>query len=112
MLVLILYQLYKEQVTGDSFKYSEAHRALLMKDHINTYFEDFQTPETLDPIEDYDWELIEAYENAMRSLVQAAKMFEGELYPTASSVPFLDTVFEDLGILKQQAQNLCIAAQS
>jgi hypothetical protein len=36
----------------------------------------------------------------MRTLVQAAKMFEGELYPTASSViPFLDTVFDDLKTL-------------
>jgi hypothetical protein len=36
----------------------------------------------------------------MRILVEAAKMFEGELYPTASSViPFLDTVFEELKTL-------------
>ena len=36
----------------------------------------------------------------MRTLVQTAKMFEGELYPTASSViPFLDTVFDDLKTL-------------
>ena len=78
---------------------------LILKDHINTYFEEFETPDTLDPIEEYDWKMIEVYENAMRSLVQAAKMFEGELYPTASSViPFLDAVFEDLDTLKQKVE--------
>ena len=78
---------------------------LILKDHINTYFEEFETPDTLDPIEEYDWEMIEVYENAMRSLVQAAKMFEGELYPTASSViPFLDAVLEDLDTLKQKVE--------
>ena len=41
----------------------------------------------------------------MRRLGQAAKMFEGELYPTASSViPFLDTVFDDLKILKEKVE--------
>ena len=41
----------------------------------------------------------------MRSFVQAAKMFEGELNPTASSViPFLDAVFEDLDTLKQKVE--------
>ena len=33
----------------------------------------------------------------MRSIVEAAKMLEGELYPTASSViPFFDQIFRDL----------------
>ena len=33
----------------------------------------------------------------MKRIVDSAKVLEGELYPTASSViPFLDTVFEDL----------------
>ena len=87
------------------FKYSEAHRALLLKDHINTFFEEFETPDTLDPIEEYDWEMIVVYENAMRILVEAGKMFEGELYPTASSViPFLYTVFEDLDTLKDKVE--------
>ena len=37
------------------------------------------------------------YENSLRTLVQAGKVLEGELFPTASSViPFLDTVFADL----------------
>ena len=37
------------------------------------------------------------YENSLRTLVQAGKGLEGELFPTASSViPFLDTVFADL----------------
>ena len=49
--------------------------------------------------------MMEVYENAMRSFVQAAKMFEGELNPTASSViPFLDAVFEDLDTLKQKVE--------
>ena len=40
------------------------------------------------------------YENALRTLVQAGKVLEGELYPTASSViPFLDTVFADLATM-------------
>ena len=37
--------------------------------------------------------------------VQAAKIFEGERYPTASSViPFLDTVFDDLETLKHKVE--------
>lgn len=39
----------------------------------------------------------QVYENALKNVVEAAKILEGELYPTASSViPFLDLIFEDL----------------
>ena len=38
----------------------------------------------------------------MKSIVEAAKVLEGGLYPTASSViPFLDTVFEDLKLMSR-----------
>ena len=87
------------------FKYSEAKRALLLKEHISTFYAEFQIPDTLDYIEQYDWHMIEVYENTLRFLVQAAKMFEGERYPTASSViPFLDTVFDDLETLKHKVE--------
>ena len=87
------------------FKYSEAKRALLLKEHISTFYSEFQIPDTLDSIEQYDWHMIEVYENALAFLVEAAKMFEGERYPTASSViPFLDTVFDDLETLKHKVE--------
>ena len=41
----------------------------------------------------------------MKSIVEAAKVLEGGLYPTASSViPFLDTVFEDLKLMCRSLQ--------
>ena len=41
----------------------------------------------------------------MKRVVESAKVLEGELYPTASSViPFLDTIFEDLKLLSQSLQ--------
>ena len=41
----------------------------------------------------------------MKSVVEAARVLEGELYPTASSViPFLDTLFEDLKLLSRSLQ--------
>ena len=43
----------------------------------------------------------------MNRVVDSAKLLEGELYPTASSViPFLDIVFEDLKELKQSVQGV------
>ena len=43
------------------------------------------------------------YENALRPFVEASKILEGELYPTASSVfPFLDNVFEELTTLSSK----------
>ena len=37
------------------------------------------------------------YENALKEVVEAAKLLEGEKYPSASSViPFLDTIFDSL----------------
>ena len=78
------------------YKYSEAHRALILRDNIDAYFNQYDG-DTIDPIDEDDWKLILAYENSLRTLVQAGKVLEGELFPTASSViPFLDTVFADL----------------
>ena len=43
----------------------------------------------------------------MKRVVDSAKLLEGELYPTASSViPFLDNVFEDLKQMKQSLQGV------
>ena len=80
------------------FKYSEVHRALLLKDSINTFLESYENlPDKLEVIKEEDWDLLLVYENAMRSIVDAAKVLEGELFPSASSViPFLDAIFEEL----------------
>ena len=87
------------------FKYAKVHRALLLKDTINDFFQDVDLPATVDQFNDSDWELLLVYENSMKSIVEAAKVLEGELYPTASSViPFLDTVFEDLKIMSRSLQ--------
>ena len=80
------------------YKYSEAHRALILREHIDAYFDQYDG--VLDAIDEEDWKLILVYENSLRTLVQAGKVLEGELFPTASSViPFLDTVFADLSSL-------------
>jgi len=87
------------------FKYTEVHRALLLREHIDTFFDTFDIPATLDKIEEDDWQLLLVYENALKRVVDSAKLLEGELYPTASSViPFLDTIFEDLKLMKQSLQ--------
>ena len=84
------------------FKYAEVHQALLLKDTINDFFQDVEVPPTVDQFNESDWELLLVYENSMKSIVEAAKVLEGELYPTASSViPFLDTVFEDLKLMSR-----------
>ena len=78
-------------------KYSEARRALELKDSINQFFDEYETPENLSSFTEGDWHMLLVYENAMRSVVDASKVLEGELYPTASSViPFLDAVRLDL----------------
>ena len=78
------------------YKYSEAERALILKEHIDSYFDNYEGT-ALEAFDDEDWKLILVYENSLRTLVQAGRVLEGELYPTASSViPFLDTVFEEL----------------
>lgn len=99
------------------------HRALLLREHIDTFFDTFDIPATLDKIEEDDWQLLlvssyfsgvlhftyllpQVYENALKRVVDSAKLLEGELYPTASSViPFLDTIFEDLKLMKQSLQD-------
>ena len=68
-----------------------------LKDSINQFFEEYETPENLSRFTEDDWHMLLVYENAMRSVVDASKVLEGELYPTASSViPFLDAVRLDL----------------
>ena len=82
------------------FKYVETQRALLLKDHIDVFFDTYDIPLTLEKIEDEDWHLILVYENAMKNISEAAGVLEGELYPTASCViPFLDIIVEDLRAL-------------
>ena len=78
------------------YKYSESERALILREHIDSYFDNYEG-NTLEAIDDEDWKLILVYENSLRTLVQAGRVLEGELYPTASSViPFLDTVYDEL----------------
>ena len=67
------------------YKYAEAERALILKDHINTFLEDYEG-DGLDQFDPDEWKLILIYENSCKTLVKAAKVLEGELYPTASSV--------------------------
>ena len=87
------------------YKYSEVRRALELKETIETFFETYNIPENLSSIEEEDWAMLMVYENAMRAIVEAAKVLEGELYPTASSViPFLDTIIEDLKKLSNKVK--------
>ena len=84
------------------YKYAEAERALILKDHINTFLEDYEG-DSLDQFDHDEWKLILIYQNSCKTLVKAAKILEGELYPTASSViPFLDTVFNELSLMKRR----------
>ena len=77
------------------FKYSEVHRALLLKEHITEFFFTYDIPTTLEILDDDDWGLVLVYENALKEVVEAAKLLEGEKYPSASSViHFLETIFE------------------
>ena len=78
-------------------KYAEVKRFLELKDTVIQFYDNYDTPIHIVRMEDDDWHLLLVYENAMRKVVEVAKVLEGELYPTASSViPFLDTVIEDL----------------
>ena len=36
----------------------------------------------------------------IKTLVKAAKILEGEYYPTSSVIPFLGTVFNELAVMK------------
>ena len=84
------------------FKYMEVERALVLKEHINMFFETYDTPHTLSMIEDEDWENLLVYENALKIVVEAATGLEGELYPTASSViPFLVTITDELSKMSE-----------
>ena len=78
-------------------KYNEVKRFLELKDTVIQFYDNFDIPDRIVRMDDDDWHLLLVYENAMRMVVEAAKVLEGELYPTASSViPFLDTVIDDL----------------
>ena len=84
-------------------KYSEAHRALLLKEVIDKFFEVHETPDKVDSLDDEDWKNVLVYENAMRTIVKASKVFEGAFFPTSSSViPFLDTIFVELDEMKDK----------
>ena len=40
------------------FKYTEVHRALLLKEQIDTFFDTFDVPATLKKITEVDWDLL------------------------------------------------------
>ena len=40
------------------FKYTEVHRALLLREHIDVFFDTFDVPATLNKIEEEDWKLL------------------------------------------------------
>jgi len=65
------------------FKYAETKRALVLKEYIDVFLDNYEG-DVLEVIDENDWTLILTYENALRTLVDAAKLLEGELYPTAS----------------------------
>ena len=84
-------------------KYSEAHRALLLREVIDKFFGDFETPNKVSPLDDDDWKSVLVYENAMRTIVKASRVFEGAFFPTSSSViPFLHTIFVELAEMKDK----------
>ena len=84
------------------YKYAEAERALILKEPINLFLDDYEG-DALEQFQPDDWKLITIYHNSLKTLVKAANILEGELYPTASSViPYLDSVFNDLSILKRK----------
>ena len=60
---------------------------------INLFFERFDTPVTLESIDEEDWDLLKVCIEAVEPMVTAPRLLGGEKYPTASSViPFLDEV--------------------
>ena len=84
-------------------KYSEAHRALLLREVIDKFFDEFETPDKVSPLDDDDWKSVLVYENAMRTIVKASRVFEGAFFPTSSSViPFLHTIFVELAEMKDK----------
>ena len=94
---------------------------MILKEYIDLFFKEYDTPPSLSALEQEDWKLLLVYENSLRLVVEAAKTLEGELYPTGSSViPFLDTIFEDLkklsgnlsGIEKSFVEKLLLNLQS
>ena len=40
------------------FKYAEINRALVLREHIDTFFDTFNVPDALDKIEEEDWKLL------------------------------------------------------
>ena len=87
-------------------KAAEAHRALELKEVIDVFFDEYNIPESLHKLEENDWNMLLIYDQAMEVIVEAAKILEGELYPTASSVvPFLDNIVEQLSSLKTKIKS-------
>ena len=93
------------------FKYSEAKRALLLREIIDKFFDQYEFPEKgkakekVEPLDEEDWDNVLLYENVMRNIVEASVVLEGALYPTSSSViPFLDTVAVELKKMKNRVK--------
>ena len=93
------------------FKYSEAKRALLLREIIDKFFDQYEFPEKgrakdkVEALDEEDWENVLLYENVMRNIVEASVVLEGALYPTCSSViPFLDTVVVELEKMKNRVK--------
>jgi len=55
------------------FKYAEVKRGLILKDHIDFFFEEYDIPPSLSGLEQEDWKLLIVYENSLRLVVEAAK---------------------------------------
>ena len=85
------------------YKYSEAKRALELQDSLETWFQEYNTPASLEKLEEEDWGRILAYQNAMKVVVESATVLEGMYFPTASSViPFLAATLTELEGLSEK----------
>ena len=75
------------------FKWLETHRVVLLWEYVMKFQEDYDLPDSFDYLDDDDKEDLETYLACMNTVVEASKLFEGDQYPTASSIiPFLDQV--------------------
>ena len=88
------------------YKYSEAKRALELRESLETWFQEYNAPASLEKLDEEDWERILAYQNAMKVVVESATVLEGLYYPTASSViPFLAATHAELEQLAEKLTN-------
>ena len=79
------------------YKFSEAKRALELQDSLEIWFQEYNTPASLEKLEEEDWGRILEYQNAMNVVVESATVLEGMYFPTASSViPFLAATLTEL----------------